>query len=122
MIVNVYGTEDVLTELKIGGTAIGGYRDEIAGYTTAAGNLINIEIVGAEHDDYMRRDFSLFEPGTWLESDRAWNVTVSDFVARLISASDEDAASLQNYLFELGAPLAVPEGNKWVINLPGAPV
>jgi len=66
MAVNVWGTKDILYE-----TGFAGYRESLAGLET-----INIEITGATHFDYMRRN----------DAD-AWNLTVSDFVTRLLQNS-----------------------------------
>ena len=58
MVVNIYGTRDVLADLKFNGVTVGGFRSEMLGYSTQslAKPLINIEIVGAHHTDYIRND------------------------------------------------------------------
>ena len=80
-IVNVYGTEDILNQVGIGGK-----RDNLCGV-----NTINIEIKDATHFDYMRRSD---------ETDpvkKEFNVKVSDFVTRLTLASNNDK-DLNDYL------------------------
>ena len=74
-IVNVWGTKDILYQ-----TGIGGKRDALCGLTGSS--LINIEIIGATHFDYMLRGAT--------DSNRpdAWNGTVSDFTTNLIRNSD----------------------------------
>ncbi|MBI4398911.1 MAG: hypothetical protein HY586_07270, partial [Candidatus Omnitrophica bacterium] len=58
VVVNVYGTEDILTQMGIEGNMVAGYRTEIGGFVV--GNqfqpLVNIEIKGASHFDYMRQE------------------------------------------------------------------
>ncbi len=58
IIANIYGTKDILSDIDINGEAIGGYRSELNGFTpnNADHKLFNIEIVGAAHFDYLRRD------------------------------------------------------------------
>jgi len=82
--VNVYGTKDILYQ-----TGIAGFRDNLSGFTkegTAGvngqltGQLINIEIIGAEHLYYMKRN-DLEDP--------VWNQRISDFVTNLMIASQD---------------------------------
>ena len=72
-IANVWGTKDILLQ-----TGIGGKRINLCGVTT-----LNIEIVGAEHGDYMRRGNE--NP---LDPEDGWNRTVAGFVTDLIRASN----------------------------------
>ncbi len=51
-IANVWGTDDLVVKLGL----VGGYRDQLLGLTTAAEQIFNIEIKGATHSNYMRRD------------------------------------------------------------------
>ncbi|MBI4971617.1 MAG: hypothetical protein HZC17_07255 [Candidatus Omnitrophica bacterium] len=57
VIVNVYGDKDVLATLDVLGEKVGGYRDDIGKYVVDDRNrpLVNVEILGANHFDYMRR-------------------------------------------------------------------
>ncbi|MFA5144001.1 MAG: hypothetical protein WC522_07560 [Candidatus Omnitrophota bacterium] len=82
LIVNVWGTKDMLYEV-----GIAGQRTNLCGK-----NTYNIEIVGATHFDYMRRDAldAKNPPDTW-------NNTVASFVADLIIAS-EDSYNLDKFL------------------------
>jgi len=91
-IVNVYGTADILNQVGIGGK-----RDNLCGVQT-----INIEIAGATHFDYMRRSD---------ETDpvkREFNRKVSEFVADLTLASDNDTDLDQFLQDKLGE--ADPDG------------
>jgi hypothetical protein len=93
-IVNLWGTEDILYK-----TGIAGYRENLAGLET-----INIEIVGATHFDYMRRN----------DAD-AWNITVSRFVTRLLQNST-DISKLRTFL-EQNRGFFDATRNTWVVNL-----
>lgn len=84
LIVNVWGTKDVLYECDIAGK-----RDNFCGKTT-----YNIEIVGATHFDYMERDTN--DKGNPPD---AWNIEVSQFVADLIINS-KDEYTFQHFLDE----------------------
>ena len=81
-IANVWGTKDILLQ-----TGIGGKRTNLCGVTT-----LNIEIVGAEHGDYMRRGN---ENPLDLEDD--WNRTVAGFITQIIQKSDA-GTTLKNFL------------------------
>jgi hypothetical protein len=113
MVVNVYGSKDILAE-----TGIGGFRSELFGYSVAdrTHQLYNIEILGADHFDYMRGILPdrLNDP---------WNKTVSDFITRLTLAS-KSKDELDRFLSR--QPLGVvtqPDSvnDFYVINLPGHP-
>jgi len=107
--VNVYGTNDILYQ-----TGIGGYRDSLFGFSVndSYHPLFNVEIVGADHFDYMKDDDS---------SDPTWNQTVSDFVALLMVKSQSTATALDFF----NRPPAQYQGcfsyenNRWVVRLPG---
>jgi hypothetical protein len=90
---NVWGTEDILYE-----TGIAGPRENLAGLPT-----VNVEIVGATHFDYMRRD----------DADM-WNITVSQFVTRLLENSRNETdliAFLQSW------NITPDSRGVWVVNL-----
>lgn len=136
VVVNVYGTQDILTKLSVDGQTIGGYRDSVGQYTLDDRNhqLVNIEIVGASHFDYIQPE----EKNQWWQSgllggvasavdwfitteDEVWNKTVSDFTADLIGNSqtiDAVEAFLAQALARHGAIVEQVNG-KWVIKLPG---
>jgi hypothetical protein len=122
MIVNMYGTRDILSQLRINGVSIGGYRENMGGFTASDRDhaLVNIEIVGASHFDYMRPDNpspGILDIAGYLATDREWNERVSAFVAQLIGqASNID--QLDQFLFER-PDIAFFENEKWVIRLPG---
>ncbi len=152
LMVNIYGTKDLLVEgVMFDGLKIGGERDDIGKFKVTGDPdhpLVNIEIKGATHFDYMRReeqDYSFLTslmvdgPGTafsevgarlvdWVvdffrndnDADRQWNLTVSDFVARLTSRA-QDKDTLEAFLVEQGLQIAKPslDGKKWIITLPG---
>ena len=90
-VVNVWGSKDIMYEV-----GAGGYKPSMLGVD----NVYNIEIVGATHFDYMRRDDEK-DPAK-----QAWNNTVSGFVTDLILASSSDeklsdffnSSSYQNYI------------------------
>jgi hypothetical protein len=83
VLVNLYGTEDVLYKLNLVGA-----KDSVADFTPegqigpdgqVTRRLFNIEIVGATHSGYMRRDDpSLDQPA------------VNEFVTQLIMHSDSE--------------------------------
>jgi YD repeat-containing protein len=114
--VNIYGTKDILYQ-----TGIAGYRDSLFGFSVdgvigpngeITRQLFNIEIVGAEHLYYMKRN-DLSDPG--------WNTTVSDFVTRLMLKAD---STEELSYFLTWPPLEYDgcfsyENNRWVIRLPG---
>jgi|GEM_PF-2394090 len=99
-IVNVWGTEDDLYK-----AGLVGERENYLGVET-----VNIEIVGADHFDYMRRS----------DAD-AWNLTVSRFVADLLIAS-KTKDELKGLLDSQSAIVTFdPSRNVYVVNLPGHP-
>lgn len=136
VVVNVYGTQDILTKLSVGSQAIGGYRDSLGVYSIANDEkaLVNVEIVGASHFDYIRPE----EKNQWWKSgllgavassvdwfttteDEIWNKTVSDFTADLIGNSqtlDDVEAFLAQASARHGAIVEQVNG-KWIIKLPG---
>ncbi len=99
LIVNVWGTEDVFYK----DFGVVGKRDNFLGKTT-----YNIEIVGADHFDYMR--------GISPTSNPVWNNTVASFVTDLILYS-EDKDKLQGFLD--GNAYVSREGDVYVVRLPG---
>ena len=113
---NVWGSNDVLSEW-----AVGGYREELGGYTvdgtlmpdgSIADQLINVKILGADHFNYMR-DSSV--PNT------AWNLTESEFVAKLLIAAKNKDDLLAYLTTRPFGVVSVDENNTFVINLPGHP-
>lgn len=131
MIVNIYGTKDILTDLGVNGNKIGGYRSELGGFLPNAQikRLVNIEIVGAKHTDYMRRENeltiqSILNGGIVgasamfaFNKSQEWNKTVSAFVADVMNNS-QDANRLDQFL--IGHPeFATLIGDKWIIKLSG---
>lgn len=126
MIVNVYGTKDILSELKVNGVSIGGYRDEIGGFapTDRDHALVNIEIVGASHFDYTRREVpgaNITDLVEYSLADKEWNKEVSIFVAKLISNS-QSQDQLERFLVAqkiTGVAFQDSATNKWTIYLPG---
>ena len=140
MIVNVYGTRDILRDIEIAGQAVGGYRDQMGQYIATTADqplvkpLINIEIKGASHFDYMERESNGFQLGGVLGAiaqsifdvfpgrDKTWNETVADFVADLVGHSDnydELLDFLQSEAARRHGAIINKEGNKWIIKLPG---
>jgi hypothetical protein len=114
-IVNVWGTKDILYNLGIAGK-----RVNLCGVS----DITNIEIIGAEHGDYMRRgsDSANDDP------EDVWNQSVASFVSELIVNSENDD-SLFNFL-TLKSTLSSTNGNYkiayhdlgrdvWVIRVPG---
>ena len=83
--------------------------------------LVNIEIVGASHFDYMRRDDTLSNMiNAASPQDEAWNRAVANFVTD-VTLNSESYAKLSLFL-ESPPPqyqgMIVREGDKWVIRLP----
>ncbi len=125
-IVNLYGTRDILANFAVNGHAIGGYRDDIAGFTQTNRDhqLVNIEIVGATHFDYMRREttFTSSIVNFFNPSVAEWNRTVSAFVADVV-ANSRDTASITRFLRNPSPDLVgvqvVEELDRWVVYLPG---
>jgi hypothetical protein len=122
-IINVWGSEDLLSKLKVNGTAIGGYRNDIGGFTQADRNhtLINIEIMGATHNDYMYEDTNNPIAALWTAfvdpKQMEWKRTVESFVARLM-INGQDADSVKQFLrTEALFGRAREEGDRWVITL-----
>jgi hypothetical protein len=107
--VNIYGTKDMLYEV-----GISGYRDSLFGFSVDNKDLplFNVEIKGAEHLDYMKRDDL---------SDPEWNIIVSDFVTRLMLKTGS-ASAVSNF-FKYPPPEYAGcfsyENQRWVIRLPG---
>ena len=129
LIVNLYGSEDILAKLKINGTAIGGFREEMGGFDAdnEERTLINIEILGASHTDYTRPSEipspnpGFIDMGKNLFYDKEWNETVSAFVARVVANSQTNDA-LKAFL---SSPDLRPyasfdvDQQRWIIKLPG---
>lgn len=122
LVVNVFGSKDILTEMAVNGQTIGGQRQRMGDFTVGDRNkpLINVEIVGASHFDYMRRgDFLSNVIGFFSPAFSAWNITVSNFVTDLILHAD-NGDRLAVFLAELeDRGLAENVSSKWVIRLPG---
>lgn len=136
MLVNVYGTRDILGALKINGTALGGYREELLGYAIddRARPLINIEIQGASHTDYVRgpdagRQWAGFvgQASGWVQGHdpwgrKTWNDTVSSFTADLLA----HAGSQETLVTFLTSPETLIEhsveieqnSGKWIVRFP----
>lgn len=87
MIVNVWGSKDAVAGV------FGGYRDEIAGLKTSAGQVFNIEIEGAKHSMYMRRDEGKLPPDT----DPVLAQKIHTFVTELVLHSS-NRNKLQEFL------------------------
>lgn len=114
MLVNVYGTEDILNQ-----TGIGGYRSELYGFNTLGvvdsngkitNKLYNIEILGADHFNYLR-DSS--------QPDQVWNPDVSSFVTALTLASSTNDA-LQQFISQNAAIIFFNTvRNVYEVRLPG---
>lgn len=110
---NVYGSKDILAQ-----TGVGGYRDELMGFTP--GNdlreLFNIQILGADHLDYMRRSITEFP----FNPPDQWNDTVAAFVTDLLIASTS-RDSLQQFLDEqtVKGIVSVDSRGVWIVKLPG---
>jgi hypothetical protein len=134
VVVNVFGTRDFVTQWSIPGTGqtIGGYRDNIGQYTTVDRDhqLVNIEIVGASHFDYIRPEEknewwksgllgSVANAVDWFQTteDEIWNETVSAFAAQLINNS-QSAEDIGQFLND-NPTIASFDGQKWIIRLPG---
>ncbi len=116
MLVNIYGTEDLLNKMPVPGVNIAGHRDKLAGFSTDSSEkpLFNIEIEGADHFDYI---LGVDESKTG--DDVTKNVLISKFVSRLIVNSD-DPETLSAFL--LGDPFVSPvsgSNNTWKVTIPG---
>ena len=105
MLVNVYGTNDILVK-----TGIAGYRQELAGFTIEGQvypngkptkQLFNIEIKGCGHSNYFTRD------------DPSLNIpVVNDFVTALL----QNAASIEKLRDFLATDSRVqPQGNGYYV-------
>lgn len=135
-VVNVYGDKDMLTLLPTGlGQKIGGYRNSIGQYTLNDRNhqLVNIEIVGAEHWDYIRtaRDTTDIAGLTGAAADfiaellseeeaDPWKRTVSNFVADLIghaTTADEVSRFLLNDAVQKHGARTQFINGRWVVDL-----
>ncbi len=128
VLANVYGSKDSLKRF-----GIGGYQTELAGYrvNNPSKPLINIEIVGAGHSDYMRPGYQgdQFTQGFFglgldiannlsSTADKAWQKTVADFVAG-IAANSSNPNTLRAFL--LRSPYAqetVADSGHWIVTLP----
>jgi len=137
-VVNLYGDKDILTLLpSLMGEKIGGFRKSIGTYSVGDDfkTLINIEITGADHWDYIRaaRDSRSIagltgEAADFIaqllgkEQNDPWNRTVSNFVADLIGNStnaDDVEFFLSQEAFLRHGAIAEPIDGKWVVKLPG---
>lgn len=106
-IVNVWGTKDILVQ-----TGMGGERDALCGLSGS--QLVNVEIFGATHFDYMERTPTRDDTA----SDIQWNKMVSDFVARLIRNSDTPL-HLDTFLKSDSAHVIKNGAGVWEVRLPG---
>jgi len=105
LFVNVWGTKDVLYEF-----GLAGYRDSFCGVQ----QIYNIEIVGAEHFDYIRG----VNPNN---PNPAWNNTVADFCTNLTIAS-EDEDKLKSFIQgkKVDGTMIYDEIRKtYIVHLPG---
>lgn len=137
VLVNVYGSKDILKDFSIGDQStplnLVGEKTNIAGYSTGDRNkpLVNIEILGASHTDYVRRNqvFDFDNAGIFggvldiwdsLSSEQEkWNATVAEFTAEIAlhSKSEDD---IELFLKNSGYGKEDPIGsNNWVVTLPG---
>lgn len=109
---NIFGSKDILYELGIGGS-----RTEFGGFVTGDDEkpIFNVEIVGADHFDYMRRGIA--------DPDQAddWNKKVAKFVARFLALAQDQNAVLDFLLTppnDLQANIQ-QVGDKWVVKIAG---
>lgn len=110
------GIEDILYKLNLVGT-----RDEVSGFTPTdeEHKLFNIEIVGADHLDYLRREETSVDACTISPaSDACWNAKVSAFVTDLIINSTSPDVLNQFLTLKQLEGIASKEGDTWVIRLP----
>lgn len=104
VMVNVYGDNDVLNRLNVGG-----YRDQIANFSTADESLINIEVMSytneagqianADHYIYFgdTRDYSEIKDAGNRAVQMDFDAKVNSFMTQLILAS-KDSISLQGFI------------------------
>ena len=127
VLVNLWGTKDILYDFNLVGA-----RNEVSGFTPGGRldanqnitkQLFNIEIIGASHFDYMKRGASAassYMPPGETRAERTWNVTVSQFVTRLILNSTS-IDSLARFLRGRNDVLFDTARKVWVVNLPVNP-
>ena len=126
MLVNVYGTKDILTRVQDIlplPVAIAGYRESWGGFV--AGDLekplFNIEIEGAGHFDYIRGvdDYSSISDPEERKAAETRNKLVSNFVAQL-SLHCDDAEAMRKFLDENSYAQRDPNREyTWIISIPG---
>ncbi len=107
-IVNVWGTKDILAQ-----TGIGGQKSALCGLSGQ--KLINVEIVGATHFDYMLRGAN--DPNL----PDTWNYNVSNFVTALIRNSD-NSSDLNGFLAQqqsINVTFFDSTRQVWVVKLSG---
>jgi YD repeat-containing protein len=116
LMVNVYGSKDILTT----GDVLGGFVKNLGEFHSEDRNkpLFNIEIVGADHYDYINgiKDYSKEEDSRYL---MAKNQVISNFIAQLILVAD-DKEELREFLSLSG--VAQPQNdarNTWIVEFPG---
>lgn len=131
MVVNIYGTKDVLGDLKFNGVAVGGFRSEMLGYSISDSirSLFNVEILNAGHNDYIRNDIDDYNFGGGagigaglvqyndLWGRHAWNDIVSTFVAQLVNASKSKSEFLSFLESQIAIGRVVKYPDKWVVSL-----
>jgi len=97
LVVNVWGTEDFIAK----GNVVGGYLDHIGNFRVDSKTepLYNIEIIGADHLDYIKgvRDFSTIADSVIRAEAEYRNEVVSTFVADLI-LNAKSADALERFL------------------------
>ena len=107
LIVNVWGTKDIFHELGVVDK-----RDNFLGKTT-----YNIEIVGAEHGDYIRRDLN-----DKSDPPDIWNNTVASFVTDLVLYS-KDENQLRQFFDRNADKISLDTAKGvYVVRLPGSGV
>ena len=113
-VVNVWGQNDILSTL-----GVGGYRDELHGYTPSDNTktLLNIEILStseivdgetiqlkADHFNYMRLDDTDYpvpanaHEALVIEARKAWDRKVSRFVSDMLIKANESGSALKDFL------------------------
>jgi hypothetical protein len=104
VMVNVYGDNDVLNRLNVGG-----YRNQIANFSTTGQSLINVEVISytntsgkiatADHYIYFgnTRDYSEIQDVGERAAQMDFDAKVNNFMTLLILAS-EDPTTLQSFI------------------------
>lgn len=117
LMVNLFGTDDILYKLNLIGP-----RNDVSGFTPtgqvdsdgkSTKKLFNIQIEGANHSEYMSRDADRVPRSS------EWNKTVSDFVTDLIINSGTPERLTQFLEQKAWKRIAFFEDGIWIIRLPG---